>query len=95
MAKNWVIRAQLEKLQSLIIADLQELMKKNQITPLKIIPHEKNGAKFYQIHFDNNSNFLQMETLNDEMTKAGYSPKSFYSNLPESFYLIVMRVKPI
>lgn len=95
MTKNWVINAQKEKLQNIIIKDLEDFMAKHQIKPLKIIPHGKTEVRFFEVHFDNSSNFLMMETLKDELEKAGYSPKQFHSNLPESFYLIVMRVLPI
>lgn len=93
--KHNMIAVAKQRLQQLIIKDLEDFCEKHKLKPLKIIPHSKTEAGFYQIHFNNESNFMHSETLTVELTNAGYSPKDWHGNLPESFYLIVLRVLPI
>ena len=83
-----------QQLQNEIIEDLTDFCEKYKFNQLKIITHSNSDVAFYQIHFNNESNFLHSDVLMSELFKAGYSPKDWHGNLPESFYLIVLRVAP-
>lgn len=92
---NWRINIQKEILQKNIIKNLDELMNKLAIKTSKITIEAKSDVYSYQIHFSNESDLPDMDILITELNNAGYITKRFFGNLPESFYLKVMREKPI